>query len=58
VQLFGWLAFYALLLFYLASNWGQLTLLDNVHLPIQEGGHLFLAGWERRWGSGVERCCN
>src|SRR6478736_4102409 len=44
VQLLAWLAFYALLLFYLATNWGQLTLLDNVHLPIHEGGHL-LFGW-------------
>ena len=43
-QLGGWLAFYALLLAYLALNWGQLTLLDNVHLPIHEGGHL-LFGW-------------
>jgi hypothetical protein len=44
VQLVGWTAFYALLLLYLALNWGQLTLLDNVHLPIHEGGHL-LFGW-------------
>src|SRR5262249_15097366 len=43
-QLAGWLAFYALLLMYLAFHWGQLTLLDNVHLPIHEGGHL-LFGW-------------
>jgi hypothetical protein len=43
-QLLAWLGFYALVLFYLASNWGQLTLLDNVHLPIHEGGHL-LFGW-------------
>ncbi|HEY7402478.1 MAG TPA: hypothetical protein VIB39_03075 [Candidatus Angelobacter sp.] len=43
-QLMGWLAFYALLLLYLGFHWGQLTLLDNVHLPIHEGGHL-LFGW-------------
>ncbi|HKD81805.1 MAG TPA: hypothetical protein VKH81_19080 [Candidatus Angelobacter sp.] len=43
-QLGGWLAFYALLLLYLAFHWGELTLLDNVHLPIHEGGHL-LFGW-------------
>lgn len=43
-QLSGWLAFYALLLLYLAFHWGELTLLDNVHLPIHEGGHL-LFGW-------------
>ena len=43
-QLIGWLAFYALLLLYLALHWGQLTLLDNAHLPIHEGGHL-LFGW-------------
>jgi hypothetical protein len=44
VQLVCWMAFYGLLLFYLGLNWGQLTLLDNVHLPIHEGGHL-LFGW-------------
>jgi hypothetical protein len=44
IQLVGWTIFYALLLLYLALNWGQLTLLDNVHLPIHEGGHL-LFGW-------------
>jgi hypothetical protein len=43
-QWIGWTVFYVLLLFYLAANWGQLTLLDNVHLPIHEGGHL-LFGW-------------
>jgi hypothetical protein len=43
-QLLCWSAFYALLLLYLAFHWGQLTLLDNVHLPIHEGGHL-LFGW-------------
>jgi hypothetical protein len=43
-QLMGWLAFYVLLLLFLAFHWGQLTLLDNVHLPIHEGGHL-LFGW-------------
>src|SRR5215467_10719904 len=40
----GWSIFYALLLFFLAVNFGELTLLDNVHLPIHEGGHL-LFGW-------------
>lgn len=39
-----WLGFYALLLCYLAANFSGLTLLDNVHLPIHEGGHL-LFGW-------------
>jgi hypothetical protein len=29
-----------LLLLYLALNWGQLTLLDNIHLTIHEGGHV------------------
>src|SRR5215813_10938143 len=43
-QLTAWMIFYALLLLYLAFHWGQLTLLDNVHLPIHEGGHL-LFGW-------------
>src|SRR2546430_12785717 len=44
VQLICWTVFYGLLLLYLALNWGQLTLLDNIHLPIHEGGHL-LFGW-------------
>ncbi|HEY2497502.1 MAG TPA: hypothetical protein VGK24_10560 [Candidatus Angelobacter sp.] len=44
VQVICWTAFYCLLLLYLALNWGQLTMLDNVHLPIHEGGHL-LFGW-------------
>ena len=44
VQLVCWSVFYGLLLLYLALNWGQLTLLDNIHLPIHEGGHL-LFGW-------------
>ncbi len=39
-QLIGWLIFYGLLLVFLALHWGELTLLDNVHLPIHEGGHL------------------
>ena len=43
-QWIGWTVFYVLLLLYLAANWGQLTLLDNIHLPIHEGGHL-LFGW-------------
>jgi hypothetical protein len=43
-QLACWLVFYGLLLLYLAFHWGQLTLIDNVHLPIHEGGHL-LFGW-------------
>jgi hypothetical protein len=44
VQFIGWMVFYILLLIYLAFHWGQLTLLDNIHLPIHEGGHL-LFGW-------------
>jgi hypothetical protein len=40
-EFFGRITFYGLLLFYLSKNFGQLTLLDNVHLPIHEGGHLF-----------------
>jgi len=42
-EFFSWLAFYAWLLFYLARHFGELTLLDNVHLPIHEGGHLFFS---------------
>jgi hypothetical protein len=40
----GWMSFYVLLLIYLAAHFSELTLLDNVHLPIHEGGHL-LFGW-------------
>jgi len=40
----AWTAFYALLLLFLAFNFGQLTLLDNVHLVVHEAGHL-LFGW-------------
>jgi len=40
VQLVCWTIFYGLLLVYLALNWGLLTLLDNIHLPIHEGGHV------------------
>jgi hypothetical protein len=36
----GWLVFYVLLLWFLGLNFRELTLLDNVHLPIHEGGHL------------------
>jgi hypothetical protein len=39
-----WLSFYVLLLIYLAAHFSELTWLDNVHLPIHEGGHL-LFGW-------------
>jgi len=41
---FGWMAFYVLLLIFLAAHISSLTLLDNVHLPIHEAGHL-LFGW-------------
>jgi hypothetical protein len=44
IQLYAWLVFYGLLLLFLGAHWGELTLLDNVHLPIHEGGHL-LFGW-------------
>jgi hypothetical protein len=43
-QFLRWTVFYVLLLLYLAMHWGELTLLDNLHLPIHEGGHL-LFGW-------------
>jgi hypothetical protein len=39
-----WMGFYGLLLIYLAGHFSELTYLDNVHLPIHEGGHL-LFGW-------------
>ena len=44
VAFFAWLGFYVLLLIYLAAHYSELTLLDNIHLPIHEGGHL-LFGW-------------
>src|SRR5579872_1687606 len=42
-EFYGWVAFYALLLIFLARHFGQMTLLDNAHLPIHEGGHLFFS---------------
>ena len=44
IAFFSWLSFYILLLIYLAAHSAELTLLDNVHLPIHEAGHL-LFGW-------------
>ncbi|HLW52512.1 MAG TPA: hypothetical protein VKW06_06685 [Candidatus Angelobacter sp.] len=41
---FGWMAFYLVLLIYLAAHFSSLTFLDNVHLPVHEAGHL-LFGW-------------
>jgi len=38
-----WLSFYVLLLVYLAAHFSEPTLLDNVHLPIHEGGHLLFS---------------
>lgn len=38
-----WLSFYALLFLYLAAHFSEPTLLDNVHLPIHEGGHLLFS---------------
>ncbi|HEV2991267.1 MAG TPA: hypothetical protein VG759_22705 [Candidatus Angelobacter sp.] len=40
IQFFAWLAFYLLFLCFLAANFSSPTLLDNVHLPIHEAGHL------------------
>jgi hypothetical protein len=37
---YAWLAVYCVLLLFLARNSGHMTPLDNVHLPIHEGGHL------------------
>src|SRR5215471_17684660 len=52
----GWSIFYALLLFFLAVNFRELTLLDNVHLPIHEGGHLlfgYLGDTMGLWGGTI-----
>jgi hypothetical protein len=43
-QFIRWMAFYAVLLCWLAAHFGELTLLDNVHLITHEAGHL-LFGW-------------
>lgn len=43
-QFIAWMAFYLLLLLYLSAHFSGLTMLDNVHLVIHEGGHL-LFGW-------------
>lgn len=40
----AWLIFYLLVLIFLALHFGQLTLLDNLHLITHEAGHL-LFGW-------------
>src|SRR5438270_2071481 len=40
----AWLIFYAVILLFLAVHFGQLTLLDNIHLVTHEAGHL-LFGW-------------
>jgi hypothetical protein len=39
----AWLSVYALLFLYLAVHFSEPTLLDNVHLPIHEGGHLLFS---------------
>jgi hypothetical protein len=52
----GWSVFYALLIFFLALNFRDLTLLDNVHLPIHEGGHLlfgYLGDTLGLWGGTI-----
>ncbi|HEV3042155.1 MAG TPA: hypothetical protein VHA33_30625 [Candidatus Angelobacter sp.] len=40
IQFFAWLVFYVLILCFLAANFSTPTLLDNVHLPVHEAGHL------------------
>lgn len=40
----AWSVFYGLLLLFLGFHFGQLTLLDNLHLVVHEAGHL-LFGW-------------
>jgi hypothetical protein len=42
-EFYAWLVFYGLLLLYLARHFAQLTLLDNLHLPIHEAGHLLFS---------------
>jgi hypothetical protein len=52
----GWSIFYGLLLFFLALNFRVPTLLDNVHLPIHEGGHLlfgYLGDTPGLWGGTI-----
>src|SRR5215472_4460558 len=44
IAFFGWMAFYILLLIFLAAHFSSHTFIDNAHLPIHEGGHL-LFGW-------------
>src|SRR5258707_14703619 len=44
VQFIRWTVFYVLFLLYLDLHFNQMMLLDNLHLPIHEGGHL-LFGW-------------
>jgi len=52
----GWSIFYVLLLLFLGVNFRELTLLDNVHLPIHEGGHLlfgYLGDTLGLWGGTI-----
>ena len=44
IAFFSWMAFYILLLIFLAAHFSSLTFIDNAHLPIHEAGHL-LFGW-------------
>jgi hypothetical protein len=55
-QFIGWIAFYALLLLYLAAHFSGLTLLDNVHLVTHEAGHLlfsWLGETPELWGGTI-----
>jgi|SRR6267378_954343 len=42
-QYLAWMAFYVLLLLFLAAHFSGLTLLDNVHLVTHEAGHLLFS---------------
>lgn len=56
VQFIVWLVFYALLLSYLAAHFAEPTLLDNVHLPVHEAGHLlfsYLGDRPQLWGGTI-----
>ena len=55
-QFIAWMAFYALLLLYLAAHFSGLTLLDNVHLVTHEAGHLlfsWLGETPELWGGTI-----
>ncbi len=56
VAVFGWLAFYAIFLFFAATNKTGFMLIDNVNLIVHEAGHLlfsWLGNTASLWGGTI-----